>query len=84
MRYVVLIDYTDLAARERALPAHRAHLAAGRERGMVTDSGPFADGRGGMYVLEAPDDAAAQRFVADDPYQGAGLRLELRCWPKMS
>ncbi len=83
MRYIVLIDYTDLAARERALPAHRAHLARGREQGVVLDSGPFADGRGGMYVIEAANDAAAAQFIRDDPYTAAGLRLELRCWPKL-
>jgi uncharacterized protein len=83
MRYAVLIDYTDMAARERALPAHRAHLASGRERGIVLDSGPFADGKGGMYLIEAPDEESARLFVAADPYASAGLRLELRCWPKM-
>ena len=83
MRYVVLIEYTDMAARERALPAHREHLAQGRKDGILTDSGPFKDMRGGMYVLECADDAAAAKFVAADPYKAAGLRLELRCWPKM-
>lgn len=83
MRYVVLIEYSDMAARGRALPAHREHLARGRERGAVLDSGPFADGRGGMYIIEAVDDATARQFVADDPYTAAGLPLELRCWPKM-
>jgi uncharacterized protein YciI len=83
MRYVVLIDYTDKAARERVLPAHRAHLAAGREQGTVTESAPFADDAGGMYIIEVADDAAARAFVAADPYTAAGLRLQLRCWPKL-
>lgn len=80
MRFVVMIDYTDLAARERVLPAHREHLRLGREAGRVVESGPFADGKGGMYILEFPDEAQARAFVAADPYTGAGLQLTLRAW----
>lgn len=80
MRFVVMIDYTDLAARERVLAAHREHLRRGREAGAVVESGPFADGQGGMYVLECRDEAEARSFVAADPYTGAGFRLTLRAW----
>jgi uncharacterized protein YciI len=80
MRFVVTIDYTDLAARERALPEHRDYLAAGRAQGIVTDSGPFADGKGGMYVLNVVDEAQARAFVAEDPYTAAGMKLTLRQW----
>ena len=68
MRFLVLIDYTDVEARARAVEDHRAYLAAGREAGTVVDSGPFLDGAGGMYVLEVTNESAAQRFVAGDPY----------------
>jgi uncharacterized protein YciI len=81
MRYAVLIDYTDMEARNRALEAHRAFLAAGREQGSVIESGPFADGKGGMYIIEMPDEAAAKSFVARDPYQTeAKLKMTIREW----
>lgn len=81
MRFLVLIDYTDMEARARALEAHRAYLAAARERGDVTESGPFADGKGGVYVLKAADERAAQAFVDDDPYRkDANLRLTVRAF----
>lgn len=83
MRYIVLIEYNDMAAREKALPTHRAHLADGRSKGIVLESGPFADGKGGMYIIDVADDEAAKAFVSADPYSAAGLRLHLRCWPKM-
>ena len=80
MHFVVTIEYTDLAARERALPNHRDYLAAGRAHGVVTESGPFADGKGGMYILNVADEAQARAFVAEDPYTAAGMRLTLRQW----
>ena len=72
MRFLVLIEYTDMDARERTVGAHRAYLAAGRSKGVVVDSGPFADGAGGMYVLDVQDEAQAHAFVADDPYNKDG------------
>lgn len=80
MRYVVTIDYTDMAAREASVAAHKAYLARGRERGIVTETGPFADGLGGMYILKVADEDAARAFVAADPYELAGLRLTIRAW----
>jgi len=81
MRFVVLIDYTDMDARNRALEAHRAFLAAGRENGTVVESGPFADGKGGRYVNEVPDEKAARAFVDADPYlTQARLKMTIRQW----
>ncbi len=76
----MLIDYTDLAARERALERHRRYLADGQERGIVLESGAFADGKGGMYILELPDEQSARDFVASDPYTDANLTLTIRAW----
>ena len=68
-------------ARNRALEAHKAYLAAGREAGVVAESGAFADAKGGMVVLELPDEAAAQAFVAADPYRTqANLKMTIRQW----
>ncbi|MBV8171981.1 MAG: hypothetical protein JO219_08630 [Candidatus Eremiobacteraeota bacterium] len=81
MRFAVLINYTDPAGRERALPAHREYLAKGREQGIVIESGPFADGKGGMYLLEVADSSAARAFVEADPYRTDGkLELIVREW----
>ena len=76
-----MIHYNDMDARSRALEAHKAYLAAARESGVVVESGPFADGRGGMYVLELPDEQAAQSFVDADPYKTqAKLDMKVRQW----
>jgi uncharacterized protein YciI len=72
MRFLVLIDYTDMDARARTIDAHRTYLAAARANGDVTESGPFGDRKGGMYVLNASDERAAQRFVDEDPYYRDG------------
>jgi uncharacterized protein YciI len=81
MRFLVLIDYTDMEARARAVDDHRAYLAGGRASGLVADSGPFLDGGGGMYVLDVPDDTTAQRFVAGDPYfKDAHLGFTIRAY----
>ena len=80
MRFVVFIEYTDMAARERALPEHRAYLKAGRDSGVVTECGPFLDGKGGLYLLHLENEAAARAFIAADPYSKAGLKLTLRAW----
>lgn len=72
MRFLVLIDYNDMEARARTLDAHRAYLAAARASGEVSESGPFEDGIGGMYVLKVADDRAARAFVDNDPYHRDG------------
>jgi uncharacterized protein YciI len=72
MRFLVLIDYTDMDARARTIDAHRAYLADARARGDVSESGPFSDGNGGMYVLKVADERAARTFVDDDPYYRDG------------
>jgi uncharacterized protein YciI len=79
MRCLVLIDYTDMDARARTIDAHRGYLAQARASGDVTESGPFADGKGGMYVLKVADEAAARAFIDADPYYRDGkLKFTLR------
>jgi uncharacterized protein YciI len=72
MRFLVLIDYTDMDARARTIDAHRVYLADARARGDVSESGPFADGKGGMYILKVADERAARAFVDADPYYRDG------------
>jgi uncharacterized protein YciI len=79
MRFLVLIDYTDMDARARTIDAHRGYLAQARARGDVSESGPFADGKGGMYVLKVADEPAARAFVDADPYYRDGkLKFSIR------
>lgn len=81
MRFLVTIAYADMAARERAVGAHRAYLARARQAGTVVESGPFADGEGGMYILAVEDEAAANAFVDADPYRkDAGLPMTIRAF----
>lgn len=79
MRFLVLIDYTDMDARARTRDAHKEYLAAARARGEVSESGPFSDSKGGMYVLKVADERAAQAFVDNDPYYRDGkLKFTIR------
>jgi hypothetical protein len=56
-----------------------AHLAYAREHaGMIRLAGPLLDDDGetmvgSVFVVEADDAAAVQRFHRDDPYTRAGL-----------
>ena len=85
MPLFVLACYDKPDALELRMATREAHLAYVRERlEMVKLAGPMLDDAdamaGSMFVLEAPDKAAAQAFNAADPYQTAGLfqRVELR------
>ncbi|MGI8737597.1 MAG: YciI family protein, partial [Candidatus Eremiobacter antarcticus] len=76
----MLIEYTDPAAREEALERHRRYLAQGRERGVVLESGAFADGKGGMYILDLPDEHSAGDFVAHKPHRETKTKLTTCAW----
>jgi uncharacterized protein YciI len=89
MRFVVLFeDALDPATLDAALNrAHFAYLAGLADRivlagGLRADQGaPYC---GALWVVEAPDRAAAARLVADDPYTISGLRPAWRifAWGK--
>lgn len=70
-------DRADVAeARRAATAAHLDYVA--RYRTQIVFGGPLwaADGRtrvGGLTVLEAADLAAAEAFVAEDPFTVAGV-----------
>jgi uncharacterized protein YciI len=81
MRFLIVIEYSDMEARERTVDAHRSYIAAARAEGIVVESGPFLDGAGGMYVLDVRDEAEAKSFVDDDPYRKFGhLRFTIRAF----
>ena len=66
-----------------------AHLAYLRATGVVRQAGPFLDASGAMVgslvILEVEDRAAAEAWVAGDPYGAAGLfaRVEIRPWNRV-
>jgi hypothetical protein len=70
------VDKPDsLELRLATRPAHLEYLRANQEKFVVV--GPVLDDegkpRGSLYVLDLPDRAAAEAFIAADPYAKAGL-----------
>ncbi len=74
-------DGKDIRAATRA-----AHLAYGKETGVVRLGGPFldADGRmiGSLIIIDVADLDAAVKWAAGDPYAKAGLfqSTDIRYW----
>ena len=71
---------------ERRAPYREGHLALIRrwhEEGRIVMAGALGDPpRAGLIVLRADDpQAAAEEFVAEDPYQPAGLVTSWRVEP---
>jgi uncharacterized protein YciI len=64
-----------LALRMSIRPSHIAHI--GQVAADLVVAGPLLDAEGqpcgSMFVIELPDRAAAEAFVAADPYTKAGL-----------
>jgi uncharacterized protein len=54
--------------------AHAGWLDDQHRAGRALFSGPTTDGRYGMYVLLAPDLAAARALAGEDPYHQHGIR----------
>jgi uncharacterized protein YciI len=67
-------------------PDHVAFLNELHERKKLAFAGPFLDSdgkpNGTMAVIEAEDQAAAEKIAASDPYAKAGLfhSVEIRQW----
>lgn len=62
-------------ARSRSIAEHRRYVDDRAD--MIVLSGPLVSGdgvrRGQLFVLDAPDRAAAEEFVAGDPFTRAGV-----------
>ena len=54
-------------------PTHRAYLHGLLERGQLAAAGPFADGRGALFIYEADDIDAARGLAEADPYTLGGV-----------
>ena len=86
MKYVVFYDLADgaEALAQEHFPAHRARLMAFHERGDLLLVGTFSDPpTGAMAVF--PSRAAAEEFMADDPFVRHGVvgRRRVREWDEI-
>lgn len=76
LHFVIEITYTaPLAEIDRVLPAHRAFLQTGYDRGWLLASGPQNPRTGGIIIARAPSRAELETFFRDDPYQQAKAAL---------
>jgi uncharacterized protein YciI len=74
MLFVVLMHYTRPLADVDAVRAdHVRHLEQHAERGMVQAWARRDPPSGGVLVVSAPDRAAVEALVAEDPYVKAGV-----------
>jgi uncharacterized protein YciI len=80
--FVALIRTTDLEPTEELRQPHRDYLDGLVADGSLVVSGPLATGEvAGIFVLTAPDLAAARQLVADEPFHQAGVyRSEVTAW----
>ena len=86
---VALVAKDKAGALQTRLDNRADHVAYLKESDIVEMAGPLLDDAGEMcgslIVLEVADMAAAEAFVAGDPYGKAGLfeSVELTAWNKV-
>ena len=74
LHFAIEITYTAaLPEIDRVLPAHRAFLQTGYDRGLLLMSGPQNPRTGGVLIARAPSRAELEAFLRNDPYQVQGL-----------
>lgn len=80
--FVILLDNVQSGRTPLELiRAHVEHLRALDDAGALVYAGPFSDFPGGMYLVRAPDKAAAEAMAAADPFvSGGSRRAEVRTW----
>ena len=68
--YIVEITYrAPLPRIDQTVAAHRAHLQAGYDQGLLLASGPQVPRQGGVLLAHAPERAVLEAFIARDPYR---------------
>jgi len=86
---IALISRDKPGALQTRLDNRDAHVAYLKSSGVVSQAGPLLDDKdqmiGSLVVLEVQDIAAAEAWVAGDPYGQAGLfaSVELIPWKKV-
>ena len=80
MTWAYIYLMRDEAARVREIAPH--HAQYWRETGSAQRGGPFSDRSGGLIIFDATDEDAAERMVADDPFQREALLEQwwLKAW----
>lgn len=76
IHHLLLYAYVEDIAQRRGphRDAHLAHIGAHREAGRLVMGGALGDPpQGAAFVFRDTDPAEIERFVAEDPYQRAGL-----------
>ena len=66
--FILTYGYNDTPLRAERRPDHLAHLDKLKADGSLVLAGPLADLSGGIIVLSAADQEAAQALVDQDPY----------------
>lgn len=73
--------------RARHMPDHLAFLQ--RNSSQVKAAGPLTNGTGsgagGLWLVEAKDEASVRKLVEDDPLWPTGLRksVQILCWKRV-
>ena len=82
MKFVALLEYApDQEKIKAGHPAHREYLRRFLENGQRRAAGPFADGAGTLWVLDAETAAAVENIVRGDPFVAAGVLVKWRVRP---
>lgn len=90
MKFIILFEDNpdaDPDIRARHMPDHLAFLE--RHRDSIEAAGPLMDpdgsGRGGIWVLDAPDARSVEELIHQDPFWPTGLRKSFRilCWKQV-
>ena len=71
--FILTYGYNDTPQRAERRDDHLAHLAKLEAEGKLVLAGPLADLSGGVIVLAADTEEAAQALVEQDPYTRHGV-----------
>lgn len=90
MKFVILFKdnpSADPGIRKRHMPAHLDFLE--QHSGQIESAGPLhttaGDGAGGIWIVDAEDEATADELVKSDPFWPTGLResYQILCWTQV-
>jgi uncharacterized protein YciI len=86
VKFATTISYAnkpDIIAEVR--PRHREYLTSLKEAGKLWASGPFEDDSGALIIYEADSQADAEKMIADDPFNKAGVfdSITMKPWTQV-